>query len=589
MSRSFLVVVVVAQVALAQVPHSGGSRPGDLDGGYDIDAAFKCKSCHDMAANPSEPALYLPYDGWISSMMGNSMRDPLFLAAVSVANQDRPGIGVYCLRCHSPQAYVRDHMSDAGDTTNFDGIDFDGVTCDACHRAIIPDGGAALISNTQLFFELENKKQGPYDEVLSQAHGGAQTQYTGSSELCGACHQVMNPVLAWKASDGGTLGPQFPLDTTYEEWKQSDFAIAGAGFRSCQNCHLPGFTTPDGGTEFPVAKFTGTRSKPPRHVLVGGNRWGLHAVQLANPDSTMNFQAQFAETLRLTEESLRASSELTATGPSMPVDGTSTTVSVRVNNLTGHKLPTGYADGRRLWLEVSTPAGVASGRYDLDAGRLIEDGQLRWYGAHMGQAGKGITEHLALQDTIEHDSRIPPKGFRVTPHTKPVDCDWFDLADGGYRDHDLATFQVPVPATAVDGEEVPVTVRLMHQSVTPEYVEVLVKANTSDDAGRTLQEVFEKTDRAKPFVVHETVVRFTVRRPDAGGAGGGAGGGGAASGGGSGGGAMGGGAGVGGGVAGGGTGGDVNGACGCSSASLGSGVALGLMLLGLRRRRRQLQ
>jgi hypothetical protein len=38
----------------------------------------------------------------VISMMGNTLRDPLFLAALTVAEQDRPGVGDWCLRCHTP-------------------------------------------------------------------------------------------------------------------------------------------------------------------------------------------------------------------------------------------------------------------------------------------------------------------------------------------------------------------------------------------------------------------------------------------------------------------------------------------------------
>ena len=588
-------------VAAAQVvPAMGGSQPGDLDGGVAFAPADGCAACHDFKST-SEETLYMPFDGWISSMMGNSMRDPLFFAALAVANQDKPGVGNYCLRCHSPQSYVKGNQVPAGTTANFDAVDFDGVSCEVCHRSVVPDGGSALISNAQLFFEYGDKKHGPYPDLISPAHSGAQDPFTSSSELCGQCHQVMNPVNAWKSPDGGALGARFPLDTTYEEWLQSSFAVPDSGtFRSCQTCHLPPFVGPDGGTSYVVAKFVGPRTTPPRHALVGGNRWGLKAVQAFDPVTTGGYTANFDTTLALTEAMLRSSATLSATGPSAPVEGASGQVSVTVKNLTGHKLPTGYADGRRMWLEVSANGQVVSGA--SDAGHVLDDAQLRLYGAQMGRAGLGVTEHLALQETIERDSRIPPTGFRATAATRPVGVDWFALPDGGWRDFDQVSFAVPVPADAGDGAQVQVTVRLLHQSVTPEYVEALVSANTSNDAGRVLQDVFNAVGGAPPFEVARAVATMTVHRVLDGGQGGGAGGGGGSSGGGmgGGGGASGGGAGsTGGGAAssGGGNGAsgggamasgggspEANGACGCGAPGA-TGALLALVAFARRRRR----
>ena len=39
-------------------------------------------------------------------MMAQAGRDPLFWAALDVANNDVPGIGDFCLRCHSPAGWL---------------------------------------------------------------------------------------------------------------------------------------------------------------------------------------------------------------------------------------------------------------------------------------------------------------------------------------------------------------------------------------------------------------------------------------------------------------------------------------------------
>jgi hypothetical protein len=79
----------------------GGTPPGGLAGGAPCQGPESCRSCH-STASVGATDLYMPYDTWVSTMMGNAIRDPLFQAALSVANQDVVGIGQWCLRCHSP-------------------------------------------------------------------------------------------------------------------------------------------------------------------------------------------------------------------------------------------------------------------------------------------------------------------------------------------------------------------------------------------------------------------------------------------------------------------------------------------------------
>src|SRR5262245_65715942 len=93
-----------------------------------------CQSCHagltTLAGTP-----YLAWDTWAGSMMANAARDPLFLAALTVAEQDRPGSGTFCLRCHTPSAFVESRAT-PGDGSGLTDVDREGVHCAVCHRAV---------------------------------------------------------------------------------------------------------------------------------------------------------------------------------------------------------------------------------------------------------------------------------------------------------------------------------------------------------------------------------------------------------------------------------------------------------------------
>ena len=96
-------LVALATLAAVRTATAAGTPPGGLSTGAPIESAARCKSCHGGFMT-DDGKMYMPWDTWAGSMMANAARDPLYLAAVSVAEQDRPGSGSFCLRCHTPSA-----------------------------------------------------------------------------------------------------------------------------------------------------------------------------------------------------------------------------------------------------------------------------------------------------------------------------------------------------------------------------------------------------------------------------------------------------------------------------------------------------
>ncbi len=98
---------------------------------------------------------------------------------------------------------------------------------------------------------------------------------------------------------------------------------------------------------------------------------------------------------------------------------------VRITNRTGHKLPTGYPEGRRMWLNLQArDAGgnllYQSCGYDTTSGVLTPGPAARVYEMHLGISsataallgmGAGPTFHFTLNDSVYKDNRIPPLGF----------------------------------------------------------------------------------------------------------------------------------------------------------------------------------
>jgi len=468
------------------IDFGGGTPPGGLAGGAPFQGPDTCRLCHSSeAVDAGTP--YMPWDSWAATMMASAIRDPLYQAALTVANQDVLGIGQWCLRCHSPTSYVQGHGVPT-DGSALDAVDRAGVSCEVCHRTRTDAG---IIGNAQLTFDPSFTVYGPYTNVDSPAHTGVQDPAVSQSSLCGQCHEVRNPAL----KRAGTQRP-FPLDTTYSEWLHSAYST-GAGAKTCQSCHMVRETQ-----DLLVAKGGPLRPTPSRHAFVGGNVWGLDAVRAAAaPGELAGLDAAFAANRTAALQNLAAAADvqiLLPDGP-LPVD-TDVLVKVRVFNRTGHKLPTGYADGRRVFLELRVNDQVVSGAYDGDAGILLADPQIAVFEAAHGRSDGGL-DHLALHDTIFKDTRIEPLGFVPDQDTAPVGITFLRDADGGSMGAVEWTYRIRFPGSALAGGTGTIEARLFHQATTREYVEALAAANGTDGKGDQLHAIWAATGRAAPVLM----------------------------------------------------------------------------------------
>ena len=503
---------ITPSIANAQWVDLAGTQPHALDTATPLAPASDCESCHARGdADPS--SAFMPTDTWRGSMMANAVRDPLYLAALTVAEQDHAGIGDFCLRCHTPNAFIAgrtrvDAQSGFGRMPPLLASDGDGVTCDGCHRMIAPTTSA--FGNGQYEYSPTDTRFGPYDDAMSMRHGTAQSTFTAESRLCGTCHGLSNPLVHRRAADGSDTGVAMPLDTTYAEWAASAFARAGdPAARTCQDCHMPRadgdlFVSTTGGVP---------RTMPRRHDFAGANVWGIGVVRDVRNDPSVS--AHYDLAIERAHAMLASAARLTVMdAPASAMPGETAHVTVRFENLSGHKLPTGYADGRRVWLEValvdaSGAAQIVSGRYD-DANAALDetDPQLHLYEALHGRIGTGVEEHLALHDTVVRDTRIPPREMTSNADIAPVGADFAGGANGTLRNDDVATYAIAIPSTA--SGSVTVRVRALYQSTTREYVEFLEHENHTDDRGTTLRAAWEASGRAAPIEMTTASRAITV-------------------------------------------------------------------------------
>lgn len=512
-----------------------------------ISTPDSCAPCHSGYGQPGVE----PFRAWQGSMMAQSGRDPLMWAALAVSNQDAPHSGETCLRCHLGKGWL-EGRSAPEDGTAMTADDRQGVQCGLCHRLVDPvadpgnpapdgailaglSGPVPAFGNAMMVVDPEDRLRGPFDllaDLGSDPHLPSRSTLVSpfhqDSAMCGTCHNLRNPAFTRNDLTGeyelnalDTPGDQtkgFPEQSTYDEWLASEYATTGvyapqfggnkAVVSSCQDCHMPDVTGKD-------ASLGLTRNDVPHHTFAGANTF-IPKVLPFHPAFGGEVDAgALAEGIAYSTAMLRKAATLEAS-----IAGGNLTV--RVTNESGHKLPTGYPEGRRMWLHVRAFDAqrnllLESGRYVYATAELSGHGALppdpdydpylHVWEAEMGispavaaAAGKtpGRSFHLSLNNVRLKDNRIPPRGFANAAYEAfdghPVGA---TFADGQHWDDVV----YPVGPSAVRAE-----VTLYYQTTTREYVEFLRDENTTTAAGNILFDLWNDHGQAEPVAMAQTFV-----------------------------------------------------------------------------------
>ncbi len=515
-----------------------GTQP--FEHGLDTQSPLNCSACHGGYDDETEP-----FFGWSGSMMANAARDPLFEACLAISEQDAEGSGDLCLRCHIPKAWL-EGRSVPTDGSAVEPDDRIGVSCDHCHRMLDPqyqagvspaedqDIIAGLITGPpndpgtgRFVLDPAGTRRGPFDDAVCDqvAHPFLTSPYHNSSKMCGTCHNVSNPNYEYNGAgsyiplfDLETVnfghGSIFPIERTYSEWLFSDYNSPGGVYApqfggnkdfvsSCQDCHMRD-TTGSGCNPslFPTAPV---RDDLPMHDLTGGNTWIPSLIDQIYPGEVD--PVALAATIDRARYMLRNAAKL----ESFYENGL---VRVRITNETGHKLPTGYPEGRRMWLNVkfldaSGQLVGESGAYDFGTAVLTEDSEAKIYEVKLGlddiaSAHSGLPAaesfHFILNNMTYKDNRIPPRGFTNLNFAQfgglPVG---YFYPNGAYWDD--TTYDVPEGATRA-------IVRLYYQTTSKEYIEFLRDENVTNSAGQDMYDLWEANGKCPPELMARSVCNF---------------------------------------------------------------------------------
>jgi hypothetical protein len=370
------------------------------------------------------------------------------------------------------------------------------------------------------------------------------------AELCGFCHDVTNPVLNRVTTAGVDMGFRMPIERTFSEWKASDYRIGGPLQEICQSCHMPRPANA-GPVCASVSLMAYNRNRQGadgeevhQHEFAGGNVWlpTVFANVIAPTSTDMgntgdppwffdlitrgSANAAYLYTAQAATAMLQRAGTLSiVNAPASVASGANLTFQAHVENNTGHKLPTGYPEGRRMWLQVIVHDGTnapffQSGAYDDATGVLTHDAQIKIYEVEMSKAGKTAPPsppefHFVGNQIVWKDNRIPPSGFDpAAPNFQemaPVGATYPVQPNGKLASWDDTSYTVPIPKSLQTG--VKLTVRLVYQTASKEYVDFLRSANTTNGRGDDMTRIWENHGRGKYVVMAEQTLMLPNLAP----------------------------------------------------------------------------
>jgi hypothetical protein len=479
------------------------------DGGFLT--ALLCARCHSRSptANALTTALgddASPHGLWQATAMANSFRDPYWRAQMAREIEARPDdkaqIESLCLTCHAPMNSHAARLSGEPlppmEQLASDPLALDGVSCTVCHR-IQPDGLGTEKSFSGRVTILEDRRIfGPYPHPtpgpmrMNTGYTPTEGPHLSRSALCGACHTL-------HTSHAAGAEP-FLEQATYLEWRNSEFSDeAGASehSRTCQACHMPDMGTMKiarmpTGDDFNIAIRDGVRG----HLFTGGNAWLLDLLRMnreelgVQADEGSLRRAAAAARAQLAFSAARLSIENKVRGQE------SLEFELAVENLTGHKLPSGYP-ARRAWLQVEVRGAgrvlFRSGAFDAQ-GRLQgiadefaiphtdvveQEGQVVVYEMVALDAEGGRTTSLAAMAARGKDTRLLPRGWRADGPDAEATAPLGVLGDPNFTaGGDRVRYRVRLPAEAAG--RLTIVAWLRYQPMPPAWVDGVRGSNTPE-------------------------------------------------------------------------------------------------------------
>lgn len=498
-----------------------------IDSGEYFLASSSCKGCHgydpagvasvDLQGNDVNLV-----DDWQATMMALSAYDPVWRAKVRQEILTNPGHAVelqtFCASCHAPMgrynAKFKGIHTYTLDDLYQDTLGLGGIGCLACHA--IKDEGLGALFSGNIPYDSTHKAYGPFaGPVLGpmQLYEGFNPVYgphMSESASCSACHTLVTHTADL---NGQATGQRFVEQATYHEWLNSKFPGEGT---QCQSCHMPkiedpvklavGYLSIPGRSPFNLHKFSGANAFMVGLMKQNKNQLGIQVADI-----------RFDETLADILETLKKKSAKLSVNPAFLL-GNTVGFDVEVENLAGHKLPSGYP-ARRLILELELRDAL-TGQTLFHSGKVGSDGEVEnlggpWQPHHdvitqpqqaqvyelvMADVNSNRTTVLERAASALKDNRLPPKGF-LQSHSvydtvkvvgvPPQDGDFNVKAGQEGSGTDVVHYQIQIP----DGISlISVFARLNYQPLPPSWMDEMFAWDAPEiNAWKAMYQAADKT------------------------------------------------------------------------------------------------
>ncbi|HSO26811.1 MAG TPA: hypothetical protein VLS48_01990, partial [Anaerolineales bacterium] len=401
----------------------------------------------------------------------------------------------------------------------------------------------------QYFISPDRQKRGPFADANAR-HPILYSRYHKSKYFCSTCHDVSNPVLANLGADPSQPLPSetdpafsyYHVERTFSEFILSAYGQEGGApglgpyapaafttslannyISACQDCHMRDVVGQASWRMRPPVRPNQSVEHPqsgmPLHDLTGGNAWVSTVLASTVPNSpnydptneSLLKQGPDVLTLDLSQGSgIDANALLAGAGRAIQqleqaasfeavvYDPASGQLSLRIQNQTGHKLISGFPEGRRMFLNVKAFNGTGQviyelNPYDYSAGTLRgldpayapSSPPLQANQVHLDEfvyemkptsslTGEAKSFHFALATGRYKDNRIPPVGFdSAAASERLAEPVWHGASDPAYftaeeyaGGYDAVTLQLPQGAQRVE-------INLYYQITSREYMEFL--------------------------------------------------------------------------------------------------------------------
>ena len=455
----FSLATMGAIVSFTLANIAGMQAAGQNDPSQDFRTSDRCTTCHNHLKTSKGEDVSIGVE-WGASIMANSARDPYWQGSVRREVIEHPessaAIQTDCASCHMPMQRLQDKPQNHG-TEVFNRLPLsadhqgsaapaDGVSCAVCHQIQAAGLGtpATYSGNFAVAAPGVHPRPvfGPYTadpdhvvraHVLASGYTPVQADHIRDAGLCGSCHTLYTVALG---PDGKQIG-QLPEQMPYLEWLHSDYRDK----QTCQQCHMPAVSE-----AVAVSSILGQpRDGVRRHSFTGANflmegMLGTHHDELAVTAQPTDLTAAMTRDMAFLQSQ---AARVTIGPPSL--EGGELSFPVRVENLTGHKLPTAFPS-RRAWLHVVVTAG--DGHIAFESGKLNADGsiagnandadptrfsphftritaadQVQIFEPILGDSQSRVTTGLLAATQYLKDNRILPAGFdkKTAPHDIAVE------------------------------------------------------------------------------------------------------------------------------------------------------------------------